>query len=50
MKQDAILTTTATRCAGSAPPESWRLYTAAGERICTTLYEVVGHLKLDATA
>ena len=28
----------------------WRLYTAAGERVCTTLYEVVGHLKLDATA
>ena len=29
---------------------AWRLYTAAGERVCTTLYEVVGHLKLDATA
>ena len=23
----------------------WRLYTAAGERVCTTLYEVVGYLK-----
>ena len=26
----------------------WRLYTAAGERICTTLYEVVKYLKQDA--